>query len=112
MKTIKVILLTTIFSLSFLSMTASGELDKCASKKKNTVYMSLEEAVVIPALVEAMYAQIDDNFLGGNLLGGLLHIEWVTYMGYNVYIAGTIKEWALFFRIGKDNSNSDHKEVA
>lgn len=94
MKTSKLVMIATIFAISMLSFTASMETN--ANTGTREIHITLEEAVAQPALVQAMYTQLNTTLLGQNDGD---YTAFVLYQGFTVYITGSYYEWALFFRM-------------
>ena len=79
-----------------LSITASMETK--ADPGTRYVYLTLEEAVTNPALMQVMYDQINSSFLGQ--FDGEYTIT-VLYLGITVYITDSYDEWVMFFNMKK-----------
>ena len=99
MKTLKLAVVATLVAFVMVSM-ASADGFQPKPKPIKVINLTLDKAMSIPGLVNAMYAQIDrDNFLDG------IHYTFVAEVKYNgaLYrISGTLFEWIRFFRLQGD----------
>lgn len=86
--TLASIILIAFFAFTYLPTTKAGD-------AKLSVYITFDEAVQDPGLVQEMYVQLNADFLQANQL---YYTEKVIYSNVNVYITGTYQEWEMFFR--------------
>ena len=103
MKTTKLILIATIFTIGMMGMTTNVEAKGAYGNK--AIYISLEDAVTNPALVEAMYYQLNVSILG--LIDGDYTVT-IFFDGIVVYITGSESDWFMFFHLRKLINTHEH----
>jgi hypothetical protein len=97
MKTLKLTLLATIVAFAFATVaSADGITEK--PKAGKVINISLTNAMSMPGLVTAMYAQIKSDEL---LTGGshYVYTAVVHYNGATYRITGTLLQWIRFFQL-------------
>lgn len=94
MKTKNLFTLASIVLIAFLTFSylPSSQANITA---KTSIYITLDEAVQNPGLVNAMYSQLNDDFLMRNQAA---YTQKVIYQGINVYITGSFHDWKAFFK--------------
>lgn len=97
MKTSKILMIACLAAFTMMSFSMQAGVDPNTSyTSKTVVHLTLLEAVQHPELVDAMYDQLNDDFL----LSGMDKIYTQTLYHANVIwvITGTYNQWRLFFR--------------
>jgi len=94
MKTLNLALVA-LFLVSALTSLAAGEGD---TGKKKVKRIAFERAIENPTLVNAMYAQLTDEFLEDEQP---IYAVRVIYQGETLYVVGTYEQWEWFFKSKK-----------
>ena len=103
MKTSKLAVLVTVVAVMFAGLTASAGNWKIKGNDNKTIQMSLEQAVQIPDLVDAMNEQLAPPDVPPLDTPLTLYVD---YNGYTVSITGTYEQWMSFFRHQNINAPS------
>ena len=94
MKTAKILIFATLLVFTSVSISnADGFAKKPPAKK--VINITLLQAIQDPALVIAMYQQIDPGFLKYNQAS---YTKEVTFHNYLVRVTGTAEQWIQFFK--------------
>ena len=105
MKTLKFALIAALVTCTMVSLAyADGVHEKPTFKK--VVNKTFDEALKVPGLSVAMYAQINkDEIL--NSPNANVYVAQVVFQGNTYRITGTISQWVRFFRMqGKSPFNT------
>jgi len=95
MKTIKIIAVLVLLAIAGTGFTTSVPKDNIIALHSQVVHLTLQKAMTIPGLVQAMQEQLDPSFLNTNQLS---YTEVVYYENTAYYISGSYDEWVWFFR--------------
>jgi len=102
MKALKFALIAALIACTMVSLAST---DGFKVKPKKVVNLTFEKAIHNPALLVAMYQQLDENILNCNQL---VIVGEVFYQGTLYRISGSYNQWFLFFS-GKWNPLKDRK---
>jgi hypothetical protein len=94
MKTLRIAMIAAFVAIAMVSL-ANTDGGMGTKPNKKIVSISIQQAVQIPALVLAMYQQLNPDFLKKNQP---TYTVSVAYQGVIVRITGTHDQWVLFFR--------------
>jgi hypothetical protein len=94
MKTLKLVTLVSIVLVTIASITSTAEVR--ADHAKNNVYISFDQAIKDPGLVQAMVEQIDNFFLQRNQI---YYTAEVNYDSRVYFITGSSSQWRWFFKV-------------
>ena len=97
MKTLKFALIAAIVACTMVSLAKADGINE-HPKFKKIVNKTLDEALKVPGLAEAMYAQIDRDEILGNPTSHV-YVASVAFQGNTYRITGTISQWLRFFRM-------------
>lgn len=93
MKTSKLVVIASILVIAIVGVSLAPDVK--AVNTKNTVVISLEEAVQNIDLVRAMHVQLNDDFLQNNQA---YYTQKVLFNNTTVFITGTYYGWRSFFK--------------
>jgi len=105
MKTSRLLIIATIVAISTMSFTSRTDLVTKSNNSKTVVHLTLLEAVHYADLVDAMYMQLDDDFL--ELATDKSYTQTVYHANVIWVITGTYAQWELFFRAKVKFKNLD-----
>lgn len=94
MKTLKIAMIATLVAFTLASMANADGIK--AKRTKKTVNITFEQAIQVPGLVAAMYAQLDDSFLEKEQPYYTVKVD---HSGIIFRITGTRNQWIMFFRL-------------
>jgi hypothetical protein len=107
MKTLKLALVATLVAFVMVNVVSADDI-KPAPKFGKMVSLTFEQALHVPGLVAAMYAQIDkEDVLNSPVLN---YVARVSLNGIVYRISGTREQWIRFFKVKKDlpfNTNDE-----
>jgi len=93
MKTLRFAMIATLVALAMVSLANADGIK--AKPAKKVINLTFEQAIQAPALVLAMYQQLDENMLNNNQHSYTVD---VVYKGYICRITGSYDQWKMFFR--------------
>lgn len=99
MKTSKLLMVATIVAIVMASFAITTEVKAGSDTPPttpNVVHITLTQAIQHTVLVNAMYNQLDDNFLVGD---HFWYTQPVLYNGTIFMISGTLNQWLNFFKL-------------
>ncbi len=95
MKTIKIIAVLALLAIAGTGFTTSVPRDYMTYPHSQVIYLTLQKALTVPGLVQAMQEQLDPSFLNTNQQS---YTQVVYYQSLAYYISGSYDEWVWFFR--------------
>ena len=99
MKTRKLVLITGILAIAFMSFAVTQKVnaaeDTHVKTTRKTAQMTFEEAISNESILLAMYDQIENDILPNVWPYYTARIQ---YRGVNVFIIGSLQEWLYFFK--------------
>ena len=107
MKNIKLVLIAALITFTSVGFAQTGEY--IGKLKPETIKISLDEALAMPGLVEAMYEQLDESMLE-NEKGGEVVFK-VVYKDILFLIIGNYEEWLKFFYLENIEVEKEDSEL-
>jgi len=95
MKTLKITIIAALITCNIVGMANFRLADKSSGIKK-IKNVTIEQALKISGLEEAMYHQINPDKLV--IIPSHIYIATVTFQGTTFLISGTLDQWVRFFR--------------
>jgi len=93
MKNLKLVMIAALITFTSVGFAQTGEY--IGKLKPETIKISLDEALAMPGLVEAMYEQLDESMLDGE--PGEVVVLKVEYKDVVFLIIGKREAWLSFF---------------